>query len=344
MVDIFILTDYKNQFGSNYDAVPYRSGFRQDRLKELFLKQGFSTQFIPISEVQHVQLAWEGKFVLYTSNEEPGYHFKSYIEDVVLYLRLRKAILIPHYELLRANNNKSFMELYKKVLLNGSDDIEALSFGSLEDVEQTDANIKFPVVFKTSGGAMSSGVRKVNSQKELVKVIKQLSRTANLKQSIKETLRAFKHKGYVKNSNYQAKFVLQPFISGLSNDWKVLIFGEQVYILKRGVRKGDFRASGSHVDYKAGSEAGFPVDKLDSLMEFKNKINIPNLSIDYAYDGKKGYIIEFQGIYFGLSTHNYCKDYYIKEGERWVTRPNVMDKEELFAYSIVHFLKTNYPD
>jgi hypothetical protein len=73
-------------------------------------------------------------------------------------------------------------------------------------------------------------------------------------------------------------------------------------------------------------------------MEFKDKMQLPNVSIDFAFDGVQGYIIEFQGVYFGTSTHNYCKDYYIKEAGKWITKPNVFSKEELFVYSICHFL------
>lgn len=59
-------------------------------------------------------------------------------------------------------------------------------------------------------------------------------------------------------------------------------------------------------------------------MKFKKLVNIPNISLDFAYDGKKGYIIEFQGVYFGQSTHDYSQDYYLKENDKWVTKPNIL--------------------
>lgn len=338
MKNIYILTDYKNYFGSNYDADPYRSGFDHATLKDLFKQYSYLAIFINMVDVQKQKIDWRDEIVLYTSNEEPDYYYKEYIEDIIQYLKLSGALLIPHYELLRANNNKSFMELYKSVILKGTDYLESQTYGCLEDMMKHIDDLKYPIVFKTSSGAMSRGVALAKSRGELISIVKKFTGSATNEQKLKEILRQKKHKGYVKNSNYQKKFILQPFIPNLQNDWKVLIFGGQLYILKRGVRKNDFRASGSHVGYLAGLEAGFSLGHLDRLIEFKNKIGIPNISLDYVFDGKRGYIIEFQGIYFGLSTINYCKDFYIKENGKWITKPNVQSKEELYVYSIKHYL------
>jgi hypothetical protein len=185
---------------------------------------------------------------------------------------------------------------------------------------------------------MSSGVALAKNKAELLDLVKKNAKTSSLKLRVKEMIRHRKYLGYVKNSYYQKKFILQPYIPNLENDWKVLIFGEKVYILRRGVRKNDFRASGSHVGYKAGSNSGFPIDHLDRLIELKNKIGLPNISIDYTFDGKKGYIIEFQGIYFGLSTHNYSDDYYEKVDGKWEIKANTLSKDELFVYSVIHHL------
>jgi hypothetical protein len=341
MKKIYLLTDYKNQFGSFYNAPIYRGGFDLKKLIFTFKQYGYMLDVLKISSVQIRNIEWKDQLVLYTSNEEPNFYYKSYIDDIVYYLYLKKAILIPHYELLKANNNKGFMELYKNTLTDKAGYIQSYSFGCLEDVLAHRNIITFPLIFKPSVGAMSKGIKLINSWDELIKAVKKNSYPVKLINSIKETYRAFKYKGYVKNSNYQGKFVLQSFIPDLKNDWKVLIFGEKVYILKRGVRQGDFRASGSHFDYKAGRESEFPVEKLDDLIAFKDAINIPNISLDYVYDGEQGYIIEFQGIYFGMSTHDYSKDYYVKEQGEWITKPNDLDKYQLYTQSIDHYVKTN---
>jgi hypothetical protein len=334
---ITLLTDYKGFFGSNYDAIPYRSGFDKNKLKELFFNYNYKTEFLSFSEALKSN-NWANKWVLYTSNEEPDYYYKSFIEDVMMYLKLNGANLIPPIELLRANNNKSFMELYKSQLLDQKNTLPSFVFGTLEEAMAHKNDFTYPLVFKPADGAMSAGVALVKNESELIQQIKKHNKTASFKRKIKEFVREKKHIGYKRDSFYQRKFILQAFIPKLQNDWKVLIFGDQVYILKRGVRKNDFRASGSHIGYKAGKEADFPLHKLDELVGFKNKIDIPHISIDYVYDGKNGHVIEFQGIYFGLSTHNYCKEYFIKENGKWIAKPNTMTKEDLYVYSIVDYL------
>ena len=56
--------------------------------------------------------------------------------------------------------------------------------------------------------------------------------------------RWLRHKNYVRESWNRGKIVVQEFIPGLKNDYKVLIFGSKYYVLYRRVREGDFRASG----------------------------------------------------------------------------------------------------
>lgn len=236
MKNIYLLTDYKYQFGAYDNATPYRSGYNLERLTNSFKEYGYMLEILNFAKVQLSSIQWENQIVIYTSNEEPLLKYKSYIEDVIYYLYLKNAILIPHYELIRANNNKVFMELYKRIILDNQDMLQSFVFGCLEDVLGLRELISFPVVFKPSEGAMSKGVKLISSWNELIKTIKKQRKSTKLKHIIKDELRAIIHKGYIKNSKYQGKFILQPFIKGLKNDWKVLIFGDQVYVLNRAIK------------------------------------------------------------------------------------------------------------
>ena len=42
---IFFLTDYKNNFGSKHNALPYRSGMDKDLLKKYFKAKGYDCIF-----------------------------------------------------------------------------------------------------------------------------------------------------------------------------------------------------------------------------------------------------------------------------------------------------------
>ena len=112
MKKIYLLTDYKGHFGSKHDAIPYRSGTDKNLLQKYFSEYGFKTVFLGFSEVDFRKMDFKNKYVLYTSSEDVGCHYKSYIEDIVYGLHLQGAQLIPGYKWLQAHNNKVFMEIY----------------------------------------------------------------------------------------------------------------------------------------------------------------------------------------------------------------------------------------
>jgi len=341
MKKIKVLTDYKGYYGSKWNATPYRSGYDQSQLTANFHQYGYELEFIKLNDIRFKEDLWKDRIVLYTSSEEAGFHYKGFIEDVILGLERLGAILVPSFDMLRANNNKVFMEIIREAKLNSQMiDMNNRIYGTLEelDVEINEGKVEYPCVLKKAEGSMSRGVYLANNSEELLRFAKKISRTRHFKSELQEVLRIRKHKGYKPESKHQGKFIIQPFIPGLKNDWKVLIYWDHYYILKRHVRKNDFRASGSGVNYKAGSEAGFPLLQLNYLKEVFMKSDTPNLSIDFGYDGKTGYIFEFQGIFFGTSTQYKSRDYYLHSNNEWLAKNKILDQEGEFVYSIVKFL------
>lgn len=108
--------------------------------------------------------------------------------------------------------------------------------------------------------------------------------------------------------------------------------------MKRGIKANDFRASGSHYNYKAGSKSEFPIHKLGEIKQIFESLNTPHLSLDYAYDGKRGYVHEIQGLFFGTSTLEFCDDYYTFNGQKWVVEKQQLDQEGEYVYSIVNYI------
>lgn len=342
MVKIVCITDYKNYFGSKWKAKPYRSGFDKKYLSNLFKTHGYSLTFLTASNVDFMSKGWKNQIVLYTSSEEYGYHYKNYIEDIIYGLKKAGAILLPDFSFLRANNNKVFMEILRETKLPDElKTINARSFGTYEELDRAiiSGKITFPCVLKKAAGAMSRGVYLANNQNELRKQARKICKTLVAKVALKEIVRCCKHEGYRSQSNYQDKIIIQPFISGLKNDWKVLIYGEKYFVLKRNIKEDDFRASGSGYNYTSGSQADFPTNMLDFIRNFYLCLNVPNLSIDFAYDGKKGYIFEFQALYFGTSTQYKSKNFYEYCDGNWQLKENDMDEEQIYVHSIVDFLK-----
>lgn len=343
MEEIYLLTDYKGHFGSKYNSEPYRSGMRKELLNKYFLSFGYKCQFVNFHTIDFKYSDFKDKIILYTSQEDVGYHYKDFIEDIIYGLELGGAKVLPPYKFLRANNNKVFMEILRDQLQSDIfKTIESNYFGCLEEIEELVDNIEFPVVLKSAEGAMSSGVSLAKNKKELLEQAKKISRTKYLKKELWEKGRAYKHKGYITESKYRKKFIIQNYIPDLQNDWKVYVFGDRYYIFYRPIFKHrEFKASGGgYPNYYYGNNASIPEGIFDFAQIFFNELNIPNVSIDVAYDNKQFHLLEFQAVYFGTAgiMKKYSKEYFIKENNSWKDVENEGDIEKVYVESIVNYL------
>lgn len=337
MEKIYLLTDYKKLFGSKHNAVPYQSGMDKSLLKKHFADYNFEAVFMKFSEIDFQQMDFKNEYVLYTSSEDKSYHYKNYIEDIIYGLHLQGARLIPNYKYLRSNNNKVFMEILRDQMNTELvKNIHSKHFGCLEDLKNQIDEFDSLSVIKNATGAMGKGVKLSINRKDLIRKAKKLCRTKNVAYEIKDYLRKFKHKGYIPESRYQKKFIIQNFIPNLKNDWKVLIFGDKYYILYRQNRKNDFRASGSGLFI-------FKEDIPKGILNYAKKIyeyfNVPNLSLDICFNGDEFYLLEFQAVYFGTTTIEKSPFYYKKNGNDWkiMRGKSILEKE--YVNSVVNFIE-----
>ena len=339
MRKILLFTDYNLRFGSKASDVPYRSGMDKKLIGKFFSENGFEAIFMNMADAQSLGYVNDIP-VLYTSTEDPGYYYKSYIEDIVLYLSHKGAKLIPRYEFLRANNNKSFMELLrKKFEMQGINTLKSWSFGSLEELFAHISELDFPVIVKKSEGAKSRGVFLAKNNQELISIAKKISRTSYIVQDIKDALRPLKHRGYKRQSLYRNKFIVQQFIPNLKNDWKALVYFDSVFVLNRGIRYNDFRASGSSFNYLSGSKSKLPEGFLDFALSVRKTLGVPNVSLDIVFDGSDLHVVEFQALFFGTTTINLSADYYQFENNIWATPQNDHFVEYYYVHSVVKFLR-----
>ena len=166
------------------------------------------------------------------------------------------------------------------------------------DIDST--HINFPLIVKEPQGAQSRGVYLASNNNRLKKITKRISRFFNLFYDVKDLLRPIRHKGYLRESLYRKKFIIQKFIPNLNHDWKVLIFHDKYFIFSRPTKKNDFRASGSGVEkYKYGSKCEYPNGIFDYARKISKTLNTPTLSLDIAFDGESFHLLEFQALYFG---------------------------------------------
>ena len=336
---IFIITDYKGLFGSNWGAFPYRSGFNLLNLKNKFNNYGYTTVILNFSEVANNHEIATGDYAIYSSTEDINFKYKDFIDDTIFFLENKGVKVIPEYKYLKATNNKVSMELLRKVLLNNNKMLSSNVYGTFEEFKNNITGEK--LVFKKPQGAMSRGVFLSTNKKMTSKISKNISKTKIFKDSFKELIRSFMHKGYIKESNYRNKFIVQSFIPNLKNDFKILIFGKKYFIFSRPVKSNDFRASGSGFNnYSFGSECQYPKEIFSYAESIFNKMNLPHLSLDIAYDGNFFHLLEFQGLHFG--TIGVIKsDIYFKNNKNyWKSFKNNTSIETVYFESIINYIES----
>lgn len=339
MSEIFLITDYSGRFGTRYTAQPYRSGMDKKLLTDYFRTRGVDTIFVSASEAIRVIDNPEGKVILYTSSEDRGGYYKSFIEDVVLSLEERGAITIPRYIFLRAHNNKDFVEMLRPQWGKISHDaLKSECFGSLEEFDKAADGIRLPAVIKRPEGFKSRGVYLSSTVSGLRSRAASLSLTLNIKDFVKDRLRLFIHKGFRPESSHRKKFLVQEFLPNLTGDWKVLIYGEKYYVLRRETRKDDFRASGSGL-------FTFPDQLPEGLLDFASQFpvifNVPQLSLDIASTGNGFSVLEMQFLYFGTYTIEKAAFFYLLQGDKWNRIEGKSCLEEEYVNSIMLYIQLN---
>jgi len=346
MRPIYLLLNNKGGFGNKFKAKPHHSGFEKELIRSAFEKEGFKVIFVYPSEIDIRNTNYKNEIIIYTSTEDEGGVYKSYVEDVIYALKMQGAIVLPDYQYLKAHHNKVFMELLRDLsLVDEIKNIESTHYGSFDEMQKVFdfSKAKEKLVIKSAAGASSLGVRLSSSESTLKTIAKKLSFTPiKLVERVKNKLRALKHNGYQAPSQYRNKFIVQNFIPGLNNDWKVLIYGEKIYVVERPTRKNDFRASGSGKEkYLFGTKANIP----DGMLEYANEIyksyNVPMISLDIAYLNNQFYLIEMQFVAFGNSGHYYSEDYFYFENNKILSKPNIENIEEIYCMSFVKYIRSN---
>ena len=331
---IYALYDYKQVFNSKKYSPIYREGMDKNKLIKYFLDYEYKLIFEPMHKALSLEV---GDIpVIYTSQEDPGYLYKNFIEDIILALENKGAITLPPFLYLRANNNKVFMEFLRNHILPPKYHSHTMVFGCFEELMSDIDKIEFPCVIKTSEGATSRGVYKASNKEDLIRISKKISRSPNIKYEIRDKARALKHKGYKKKSLHRKKFIVQDYIDNISNDWKVLVYYDKIFVLRRQNRPGDFRASGSGL---------FSFDNvvderlLNNAIEIRQILNLPMVSLDLAIKDNKIILFEFQAVYFGTTTLEKSPYYYLYENGVWTQHIGESRLEETYAYSIVKYLE-----
>jgi len=261
--------------------------------------------------------------------------YKNYINDCLLYIMENGGILLPNYSIFNAHENKVYQELEKKRI-----DIMAPKsyiIGTIEEAKKTLNEIEYPFIAKVSSGFGSRGVQKVRNKREGKSFIKKNMKSLDGSSIFEKGTHLYRKIKFRKcYPQKTGKIIFQEMLKNLDCDWKVLVFYDRIYTLKRYTRKNDFRASGSGLfDFDA-----VPSNKvLDFAIDISQKLKTPLLSLDIVEKNDKTYLIEYQGLHYGLITAIDNKSYYQKSNENiWTEKNNTLTVEENFVYAINHYI------
>ncbi len=332
---VFLITDYKGYFGSKYNSTPYRGGMDQKLLAGFLAEKGYDPSFVkPLREDLESHDLNSG-IILFGSYQDPGLHYKRFMEDLAVALEASGHYVVPSSVLIRAHENKVFFEMLRYFdTRNPIKSLKSLWYGSFEEFVLSADHLSYPVLIKRSEGSMSRGVSLVRNKEEAIRVASRAMRTPDTWLRLKDTIRSMRHSHYSKESWSRRKIVVQEFVPGLGNDYKVLIFGKKYYVLFRKVRKGDYRASGQGLlEY----QTDLPKGLLDFAERCFRAFRAPVASFDLGFDGKDFYLFEAQYVCFGTYTLENSPFYFIKEDGVWSCIHRESCLEEEFAESLAWY-------
>jgi glutathione synthase/RimK-type ligase-like ATP-grasp enzyme len=334
--NICMLLDYRSQF---YSSVRSRgASFDVDRLREMFERSGYELVVRRFTDVDFRRDDFKDRCVLYQSSEDPHSFYKNYIEDVLLGLQLQGARLIPDFYKFRAHHNKVFMEILRDLsAVAGMKSIRSKGYGTYEDFAGELDRYPDDVVMKPDAGALSAKVVLARTPREKKRHAARLSRTFEWMRLAKNLVNGALGNAHRIKSNHRSKFIVQNFIPGLAGDCKILIYHDKYYVLFRGCRDNDFRASGSG---KFAYRREVPSRLLDLAEEVFKSFDVPYLSLDMTLDENQCYLWEFQFLCFGTYTLEKSQFHFQRaEDGQWRLVEEEPDLEREFVRSVVHYIE-----
>lgn len=131
-------------------------------------------------------------------------------------------------------------------------------------------NLAYPFIAKTSIGASSSGVKKIDSKKEAFHLINKIFSYSGVKSQ-------FPYK------NQKDYLYIQEFIDDATFDLRIMLVGNMAFGYYRYPKKGDYRASGSGITIKKD----IPHEALKLAADIRDKLQSRQMGVDLLYSEKK---------------------------------------------------------
>lgn len=322
-------------------SIPTEKSLDLEQLKKCLQAAGFSIRFVELEDLANAEHSTDQSDTTFLIGSHQNSEIKNYINDVVaLSTNTDGTEFLPRSELILAHDNKGI-----QCLLGHKYNLNLPK----QDYRITTRPPEALSVIKHVTGA---GSQKVFIAKKSQNYSTQLKTTGlnllsvsdllfYLKWPIKKLLKwKYFTNDYIKFNKRYFRHVRQSFIESPGYDFKVLVFYDRVYALRRGQRAGDFRASGSgNFTFEKPS-----IELVRFALEFRRKINTPYISLDVIQDNNTFECIEFQCAHFGPYTQIFAPYYYTIECEDLIEATNSFTIEESYAHAISLFIENRTPE
>lgn len=190
----------------------------------------------------------------------------------------------------------------------------------------------FPKVFKLRGGASAANVKLAYNAKEARKLVRKAfgkgfkDNSANIKERIRQYRegkkpisfvikgfgRLFIKTDFAEMSAPEKGYVyFQDFIPNNECDIRICIVNNKAFALKRLVRKGDFRASGS-------GNIIYDIKQIDQrcvkmAFDINDKLKMQSAALDFVFDENKNPLLVEISYGFAVKAYDDCEGYWDKE-------------------------------
>lgn len=335
---IYLLTESDGFFGQHLQ--PWES--IDTKIFIDVLSKEFEIVPITYMQISTGEIRPENSVIVHSSSQQQEY--KHFVDDQLLYLFALGNQLVPSIHVTRSHENKGYQELHKR--LANVDSLPAVYFAKRKELDIS--GWKYPMVVKRINGFGSTGVALSNSSDELEHAVQPEIRTTARERLLVWRRRLGRFFRFLTRRKLPAldfgnyyepleRFVIQKYVAGLDGDFKVIAFQNAIFVLKRDVRPGDFRASGSGIFQFVDPPAGL----LDYACGLLKKFNEPYMSFDIAASGDGFHLIEFQGVHFGPWTVVNARFYFAKTESGWEKTAKGKSFEGYMADSIVLHIRNN---
>jgi len=193
---------------------------------------------------------------------------------------------------------------------------------------------EFPKVFKTRNGAGSQNVRLIKNKREALRIIEKAFgkgiRSYDKYGMVKESFWKFQRDKTFESIGRIAKYLLklplsarfqpehtvekgylyfQDFIPQNKFDIRVVVIGDRAFAIKRFVREGGFKASGSGNFSYAKNE--IPEETIELGFQINSKLNAQSIAYDFIYDPKnEKYVVVEISYAYSVKAYYDCPGYW----------------------------------